>query len=481
MSDILKQRALAPAAALLLAACASSGGLEPRSAQLDPASLQAGKSIDGAPVSNAQWPAADWWKRFADPQLDSLVAEALSGNPSMGAARARLDRATAFAAASGAPLTPHVGAGADLNRQRYSATGIFPPPIGGSYYTQTQLALQFSYEIDFWGKNRAAYDAALGQARAAEVDAFAARLMLSAAVAHAYAQLGHAFDQMDVAQATLAQRQSIFDLTRQRLAAGLDTKVELKQAEASIPAARQRIAQLEEDIALARNQLAALAGKGPDRGLAIERPRAQGQPVALPSVLPADLIGRRPDIVAQRWRVEAARRDVDSAKAQFYPNLNLTALVGVQTVSYGKLLSPDSRIPQADAALLLPIFDGGRLRGNLGARDADYDLAVEQYNQTVLDAVREVVDRLASLRSVDTQSAEAVAGLGAAEEAYGVAVARYRAGLGNYLQVLAAETQVLDQKNIKADLRYRELDLSIDLIRALGGGFEEAASAKRPS
>jgi NodT family efflux transporter outer membrane factor (OMF) lipoprotein len=197
--------------------------------------------------------------------------------------------------------------------------------------------------------------------------------------------------------------------------------------------------------------------------------------------VPADLLGRRPDVVAQRWRVEAARRDVDSAKAQFYPNVNLAALVGVQTVSYGKLFSPDSRIPQADAAVLLPIFDGGRLRGNLGARDADYDLAVEQYNQTVLDAVREVVDRLASLRSVETQTSDAAIGLSAAEEAYSVAVARYRAGLGNYLQVLAAETLVLEQKNLGADLRYRELDLSIDLIRALGGGFEETPGAKRPA
>ena len=470
-------RAAAPAAALLLAACASTGGLEPKSAIIDPAALQAANSLAGAHTSQDAWPAADWWKRFGDPQLDALVDEALSGNPSIRSARARLDRASAFAIAAGAPLTPQVSAGADLNRQRYSATGIFPAPIGGSYYTQSQLALQFSYEIDFWGKNRAAYDAALGQTRAAEVDAFAAKLLLSSAVAHAYTQLGHAFDQLDVAQATLAQRQAVFDLTRQRLAAGLDTKVELKQAEASIPAARQRIAQLEEDIALARNQLAALAGKGPDRGLAIERPRTEARPVPLPSALPADLLGRRPDVVAQRWRVEAAQRDVDSAKAQFYPNVNLAALVGVQTVSYGKLLSSDSRIPLAGAAITLPIFDGGRLRGNLGARDADYDLAVEQYNQTVLDAVHEVVDRLASLRSVDTQSVEARAGLSAAEEAYGVAVARYRAGLGNYLQVLAAETQVLDQRNFQADLRYRELDLSIDLIRALGGGFGEKAGA----
>jgi NodT family efflux transporter outer membrane factor (OMF) lipoprotein len=473
-------RAFAPATVLLLAACASPGGLATKSDMIAPASLAASRSLADARVSR-DWPAADWWKQFGDAQLDVLVEEALSGNPSMGAARARLDRAAAFAGLAGAPLTPHVSAAADVNRQRYSGTGIFPPPIGGSYYTQSQLALQFSYEIDFWGKNRAAYDAALGQVRAAEVDAFAARLLLSAAVAHAYAQLGHAFEQLDVAQSTLSQRQAIYDLTRQRLGAGLDTKVELKQAEASIPAARQRIAQLEEDIALARNQLAALAGKGPDRGLAIQRPRAEPRPVALPSTLPADLIGRRPDVVAQRSRIEAARRDVDSARAQFYPNINLAALVGVQTVSYGKLLSPDSRIPQVDAAVLLPIFDGGRLRGNLGVKDADYDIAVEQYNQTVLDAVREVVDRLSSLRSVDTQSTEAREGLGAAEEAYSVAVARYRAGLGNYLQVLAAETQVLEQRSLRADLRYRELDLSIDLMRALGGGFEETPPAKRAS
>jgi len=475
------RRGAALALTLLAAGCASTEDLAPRARLNDAGSLEAGRSLSAAPVSPDAWPDADWWTRFGDPQLDALIAEALAGTPAVGIVRARVDKAMALAAVAGAPLDPHVGIGADLNRQRYSATGIFPPPIGGAWYTQSQLAVQFSWELDFWGKNRAAYDAALGQVRAAEVDAFAAKLMLSAAVAHAYAQLGHAFDQLDIAQATLEQRQAIFELTRQRLAAGLDTKVELKQAEASIPAARQRIAQLEEDIALLRNQLAALAGKGPDRGQSIERPRAEIRPVALPSALPADLLGRRPDVVAQRMRAEAARRDVDSAKAQFYPNINLAALAGVQSVTFSKLLSSDSAIPLVDAAVQLPIFDGGRLRGNLAAKDADYDLAAEEYNQTLLDAVREVVDRLASLRSADVQSTEAQSGLGAAEEAYSIAMARYRAGLGNYLQVLSAETQVLEQKNLQADLRYRRLDLSIDLIRALGGGFEENPPAKRPS
>src|SRR5258707_9910552 len=204
--------------------------------------------------------------------------------------------------------------------------------------------------------------------------------------------------------------------------------------------------------------------------------RSEAGAVSLPSTLPADLIGRRPDVVAQRWRVEAARRDIDSAKAQFYPNVNLAALAGVQSVSLSKLLDRGSEDPSFGAALRLPIFDGGRLRGNLAAKDADFDSAVAQYNQMLADALREVVDQLASVRSADSQRGEVEAALASAEEAYGLAVARYRAGLGNYLQVLAVETQVLEQRSLLADLRARELDLSIDLIRALGGGYEEASS-----
>ena len=475
------RRCAALAAAFLVAGCASTGGLAPRAKPNDAASLEAGRSLDGAPLSPAAWPEADWWRRFGDPQLNALVGEALADSPSIGIARARLDRAAALAVVAGAPLSPRANAGFDVNRQRFSENGIFPPPIAGAWFTQSQLALDFAYELDFWGKNRAAYDAALGQVHAAEVDAYAGKLLLSAAIAHAYVDLAHAFDRLDLARDALQQRETIFELTRQRLAAGLDTRVELKEAEASIPVARQRVAQLEEQIALARSELAAFAGKGPDRGLAIERPRLKSGPVALPSKLPADLLGRRPDVVAQRWRVEAARRDIDSAKAQFYPNVNLAALAGVQSVTFSKLLDRGSAIPSIGAAVQLPLFDGGRLRGNLGVRDADYDLAVEQYNQTLLDAMREVVDRLASLRSVDTQTNEAKTGLDAAEEAYAIAVARYRAGLGNYLQVLVAETQVLDQRNLRADLRYRELDLSIDLIRALGGGFEAPSADRRRS
>ena len=465
------------AAALFAAGCANFGGLAPKAKRTDAATLASSAALADANLSAAAWPAADWWQRYGDPQLDALIAEALAGNPGMAGARARIERALALAAGAGAGLAPQANASADATRQRYSGNGISPPPIAGSWHTQTDIAAGFSYELDLWGRNRAAYAAALGQARAAEVDAYAVRLLLASSVARAYAQLGRSFEQLALAQTTLAQRQAMFELTRARVAAGLDSEVELKQAETSIPAAKLRIAQLEEEIALGRNLLAALAGQGPDRGLAITRPHLKTQPVALPSVLPADLLGRRPDVVAQRWRVEAARRVIDAAKGQFYPNVNLSALIGVQSISIDKLLSVKSANPAFGPALRLPLFDGGRLRANLAARDADYDLAVEQYNQTLVDALREVVDQLASLKSVDAQRLEVERALDLARTAHALAAQRYRAGVASYLQVLATETPLIEQENLRANLRARELELSIDLIRALGGGFDETRAA----
>ena len=181
-------------------------------------------------------------------------------------------------------------------------------------------------------------------------------------------------------------------------------------------------------------------------------------------------------MVAQRWRVESARRDIDAAKGQFYPNVNLTALIGVQSIVYSKILSASSEIPAFGPALRLPLFDGGRLRGNLAAKDADYDLALEQYNQTLIEALREVVDQLTSLRSVDAQRVQLDSALASARQAYELALARYRAGIGSYLQVLAAEAPVLEQQSLQANLRAHELELSINLMRALGGGFEDASA-----
>ncbi|HZQ71746.1 MAG TPA: efflux transporter outer membrane subunit [Burkholderiales bacterium] len=457
---------------LALCGCAGLQGLSPRATPADPASFSAEKTLQGH--TGGDWPREDWWKRYGDAQLDRLIGEALASSPTTRIAQARVDRAIAAAQASGAARAPQVDASADMTRQRYSANGFFPPPIAGSTYTQTQLAASLNWDLDLFGRNRARYESAVGAARAAEVDAFAARLVLSTGIARLYFQLARSFEQLDLARKSLEEREMLQRLTAQRVGAGLDSRLELKQVETSIPAARRRIVQLDEEIAVARAQLAALAGKGPDRGLEIARPAPQPAAVGVPTSVPADLLGRRPDVVAQRWRVESSRRAIDAAKAEFYPDVNLAALIGVQSITLSRLLDAGSAIPSLGAAVRLPLFDGGRLRGNLAARDADYDLAVEQYNQTLADALREVVEQLAALRSVHAQRAEVESALGAAEEAYQIAVDRYHARVGNYLQVIAAEQPVLEQRVARADLQARELDVSVALVRALGGGMEPA-------
>ncbi len=299
------------------------GGLQKDSAPIDPAQLKTAQSLASVPVASDAWPRDEWWKTIGDPQLDALIAEALASSPSIRLARARVNRASALAEAAGAARLPQVNFDFESTRQRLSENGIFPPPLAGSWVTQNLVQLNFSYEFDFWGRNSAALDAALGQVKAADADAHGAALVLSSAIALAYVQLARTHDQLDLARDLLAQRERQLNLVKERLAAGLDSRIDLKQSEVAPHESRQRIAQLEESAALTRNQIAALLGQGPDRGLAIERPRpsaagAAAAPV-LPSVLPADLLGRRPDIVASRWRVEAASRAADSARAEFYP------------------------------------------------------------------------------------------------------------------------------------------------------------------
>ena len=462
--------------ALLLVACASTDGQSTRASLGEGDQLAAANSLAGAKVSPAAWPRADWWKQFGDAQLDGLIDEALAGSPTLKVAEARTRKAVAAADSSRAALFPQVNADLQMMRERFSDQGLFPPPVAGTWSSLNQLQASLSWEIDLWGKNRAAYESALGEARAAEVDAYAARIVLSVAVAQTYVELQRAYLQLDVAEETLREREQIYALTRERNAAGIDSRLELKQAETALPAARERIVELREATELARHQLAALLGEGPDRGLAVARPDIGSfAPRPLPSTLPAELLGRRPDIVAQRWRVEAARKDIDVAKAEFYPNFDLLAFIGFQSIGTAGFLSAASRMMGIGPAVSLPIFEGGRLRANLAGRDADYDIAVERYNQTLADAMRDVVDQVSSARSVEEQRVEERLALATAQEAYDLALLRYREGLGNYLQVLSAENPLLEQRSLDAELRARELELSIALVRALGGGYEAAS------
>lgn len=452
-----------------LGGCANFSGITPQAKPRDAASL----GLTGREVGDAV--DAQWWRAFGDAQLDRLVARALDNNPNLKLAQARLARARAVTETAETASRPQFNGTLDASHQRYTKTGAVPAPLAGSIQDTGTLQLGASWELDFFGKNRAALDAALGSARAAQADAQAARVLLASNVVRSYFQWLRIQDQLAVAQRTLSQREETLRLVRQRVEAGLDTQLELRQSEGSLPEARQQIEALQEQKALTQHALAALTGD-PNARLALEKHALEAiKNVAIAPIIPVDLLGRRADVAAARWRVEAGMKDVDHARTQFYPNVNLVAFAGFSSIGLDRLLQSDSQQWGIGPALRLPIFDGGRLRANLRGKTADLDAAIESYNATVIDAVRDVADQVASMQSIGRQQTEQRAAQRAAESAYAIAVQRYDAGLGNYLNVLGTETAVLAQRRLAVDLRARALDTQVALLRALGGGFQADA------
>lgn len=462
----------AAAMVLALAGCADMGTLDANAPLRDAASLGLVADPAAVPASTVD---SQWWLAFGDPQLNGLVAQAVQGNPNLQVAQARLARARASGDITAAAGKPQLNGSLDLTRQKFSENYIYPSPLGGSIQETGTLQLNGSWEIDFFGKNRTALDTALGAANAAAAEADAARVLLASNVARSYLQWARLDDQLSVAQRTLAQREETLRLVRDRVSAGLDTRLELRQSEGGLPEARQQIEALNEQVAIAMHALDALVGQ-PNATAALRPPVLSAlQPIALQPVLPADLLGRRADIAAARWRVEAATQDVANARTQFYPNINLVAFAGFQAIGFDTLLKSGSQQWGVGPAIRLPIFEGGRLRANLRGKSADLDAAVQSYNGTVLDAVRDVADQVSSSQSIGRQQAQQREAQGAAESAYDIAVQRYRAGLGNYLNVLTAETSVLVQRRQAVDLAARALDTQVGLARALGGGWQPVA------
>lgn len=465
-------RLLAALAMSMLVGCAQMDCALPSSSLTQDANaLAASKRLAPAPITPAAWPTEKWWERYGDPQLNSLVEEAIAGSPSMRLAEARVRQAISAEGLAEAARLPVVSASARDTRQRFSEHSTAPAVVAGQWRSFNEATLNLSYEFDVWGKNRALYEAALDRVHVSEVDAQASRLLISSGVVQTYLRLAQAYEQRELAERILAQRQALLGLTQQRFAGGIDSEIELKQAESAVPSALQQVAAQRELIDITSNQLAALTGSGPDRGVAITRPKLQlDKSTALPSTVPADLVGRRPDVVAARWRVQASQKDVEVAKAQFMPNISLAAYAGFQSLGWPMFLKSSSTIAGIGPAVNLPIFDGGRLRSNLGLRNADQDVAIEQYNQTVIDALQDVVNQITSFQSVQVQTSQQQLAVASAQRAYDLSVQRYQHGLGTYLQALTAETQWVTQIKLLVDLQSRGLQLDAALIRSLGGG-----------
>ena len=448
----------------LLSGCAAINPGEPSLSQTDATAL-------GLQDTAIVWPTEQWWQRYQDPQLNQLIEQALTGNPSLDAAQARVNLANAAVGSARAVRLPHVDAGYQLNRQRFSENYIYPPPFGGSMQTDTSLRLDIGFDLDLWGKNRARYEAALSRQQAAQANAQMARNTLISAVAQSYFNLQNALTQQQVLSQLVDQLENVLSITRQRVTAGLDTEVEVNQADSAVSAARVQLSQAATNAHLLRHQIAALLGAGPQRGQDIHRVAMTPIPEQIPDSIPLSLLGRRPDIVAARLRVEASGSEVSAAKAEFYPDVNLSAFAGFMSLGLSNLLEGRSQTYGVGPAITLPIFHGGALNAQLDARQAERDLAIADYNQTLLTAVREVADATSSIQSLQQQTQDQAASLRAITSAYDIAVKRYKSGLGNFVQVLQAQNEVQKQALLNTDMQTRAYKLDAQLATALGGGY----------
>lgn len=463
--------ALLAGATLWLAGCAQPSPVRPAPPLTPPAAL--GLSAD----TRSPELAPDWWRAWGDARLDRLVAQALADQPSLHAAAARAQRAAALAGQVQGASGPQATLGADLTEQHYTAKGLVPAPVAGHRWTSANLQVGASWSPDFFGRHAAELQAALGQQQAAALDLAAARLAVAQQVVRGYVALARLLDQRALLDAQGARRQQALALVRERAQAGLDTALDVRQAEQPVPELGQQAAALDEQIALARHQLAAWSGQAPDALAGLQPSLAALRGHAVPAHLGADLLGRRPDVQAARWRVEAAGQDVAAARAQFYPDVNLSAFVGLNALGLDRLIDWDARQYGVGPALRLPVFDGGRLQAQLQGREAERATAVAQYNAAVLDAVREAADALATLQSLDAQQQAQARTQAAAQAQLGLARQRFEAGLHGRLPVLGAEQNLLQQQRAALDLQARRLDAQAALARALGGGWGPAATA----
>ncbi len=459
------------AAPALLAACAPVPQLGQAPVPRTPATLASAASL---PANAVDWPADRWWRGFGDAQLDTLISEGLAGSPDVFLAAARVRSAEALAQQAGAALGPSLSIdGAVGGIKQSENTGIPPAFVPKGIIDNGRLTAALNFNLDLWGKNRAALAAARGEAVAAQVDAAQARLLLTTGIATAYADLAQYHAQRDAAAAALDVRTATARLTAQRVQVGSETRGGLAQAEARVPQARADLLALDEAIALTRNRLAALVGAGPDRGRLIVRPALRPAPVGIPANAGIELVGRRPDLVAARLRAEAAGERIKVARADFYPNLNLTALVGLQSLGLGKLFDAGSSYGNGGLAVSLPVLDAGRIQGRYRGARADYDAAVARYDATLLTALREAADAVTSRTAADARVAELRAALASAEDAARIARLRYQGGLSNQLPVLTADDTLVGVRRAVADAESRRTALDIALIRALGGGYRD--------
>lgn len=470
MEPQMNKTTLLLAMALALAGCAHIAPDQHPPARRDIAELPADIKL-----AREGWPDAQWWTAYRDRQLDALIAQALASAPTLEVAAAHIGSARSALSRTAADLGLDVDGYAGANRQRYSGTGLFPAPIGGAWFTAETLRLEARYNFDWWGKNRAQVAAAVGELNAGRAEYAEAERALAASIAQSYFRLQGAWARLANNEQLAATQAALVQDKARRIAGGLAVGDEQRAAEAELNQIRKQHAQLTADIGREREALRALTGAD-NSALTGLAPRPLGSAThALPARLGMELLARRPDLQAARWKLDASLSRIDAAKAAFYPDVNLTGSIGLDTIKLENLLQAASRTLYLGPTLTLPLFDSRRLDAQLDGARTGRNERIAEYNQAVVDAVRDVAQDGLQLQGVEQQITQQAAATGAARAQLASAQARLAHGLADRAAALNAQLALLKQQDADLYLQQVQLLAEVALTNALGGGYREEA------
>jgi multidrug efflux system outer membrane protein len=463
MNRSLSARVVCAYALLVLSAC-SVGPTYKRPDIPPPAQWREAPSNDQEGI----WPSADWWHGFGSQTLDDLIAEAQRSNDDLAAAIARVEEADAQARIAGAALLPSVDLGADASRQRAQVNGRGPET-----FNSFSPVLSASYELDFWGKNRALRAAARATALASRYDKETVALTVVSSVASTYFQVLEFRDRLQVARDNLANGEKVLHGLQLQQTAGIATGLDVAQQQTTVALLRAAIPPLQQQFRQAVAALAVLIGKTPE---SIDVDTGTLNALTSPQVLdglPSSLLARRPDVAESEQQLISANANITVARAALFPSIQLTADGGYASSALSSLINPASRIWDVSAGLTQPIFHGGALRGQVVFSNARYRELLSTYHKTVISAFSNVESALVAAQQTQEQQIRQLEAVNIARRAFQFAQTQMSAGTVNILTVLNTENALFSAQDELVQVQFLHLQSMVDLYTALGGGWQQ--------
>ncbi len=424
--------------------------------------------------SKGKWPNKQWWLSYNTPELNTLVAEALTNNPSIHQIKSRIEVAKQQAIVTRSILSPLVFFNAHENRQYVSENGLYRAfnhtfPLNARLL---DLSLSFTYEFDFWGQNRNLFYAALGEAKAQEAEAAEVELITSTAIAQAYFAYKTNLVRKQLYTQLINVRQKIATLQNLLVRKGLSSKLPALETSEKLLESQKLLSSINDELTTNKHLINTLAGRGPDNPLLINATLPSlPKTLNVPQILPLDFLARRPDLMAQIWRAKALAYKTGAAMAEYYPNINLVGLIGLESTSWRKFFDLASGTAAIRPAFQLPIFTAGAIRANIKATKAQFDAAIDAYNNSLLYSTQEVLDVLAFAEDIYQQKIEQKKVVEYAKQRYELSYLRQQKGLDSLFDLYFLQEEVIQKKLVDVTLLYNQYLASIKLTKALGGGY----------